>query len=174
MDNLLSAVNGDLVHHIKGALTFLTMTSRECSWLDPSYQRHITFACTGCYQLHPHHRLGIITLTYHRYQFTDHKRMDSLVSEGRLYAHSLCPRLLHNWIQRHRKEMNPGCQVQDLLDTSKPVAPYVKAREINLWTCWAIGESNPRPFARTASGLTTGPPRLRKNLLMVTKCQVIS
>ena len=25
MDNLLSAVNGGLVHHIKGALTFLTM-----------------------------------------------------------------------------------------------------------------------------------------------------
>ena len=33
---------------------------RECSWLDQSYQRHITFLCTGCYQLHPHHRLGII------------------------------------------------------------------------------------------------------------------
>ena len=33
----------------------------ECSRLDPTYQRHITFACTGCYQLHPHHRLGIIT-----------------------------------------------------------------------------------------------------------------
>ena len=29
------------------------MMSRECSWLDPSYQHHITFACTGCYQLHP-------------------------------------------------------------------------------------------------------------------------
>ena len=24
-------------------------------------RRHITFACTGCYQLHRHHRLGIIT-----------------------------------------------------------------------------------------------------------------
>ena len=30
-------------------------------WLDPSYQRHITFACTGCYQLHPHHHPGIVT-----------------------------------------------------------------------------------------------------------------
>ena len=53
MDNLLSAVNCDFGHHIKGALTFLTMLSRECSRLDPSYQHHITFACTGCYQLHP-------------------------------------------------------------------------------------------------------------------------
>ena len=44
----------------RGAL-HLTMMGRECSWLDPSYQRHITCACTGCYQLHPHHRLGIIT-----------------------------------------------------------------------------------------------------------------
>ena len=32
-----------LVHHIKGALTFLTMMSRECNRLDPSYKRHITF-----------------------------------------------------------------------------------------------------------------------------------
>ena len=33
----------------------------ECSCLDPSYERHITFACTGCYLLHPHHRLEIFT-----------------------------------------------------------------------------------------------------------------
>ena len=58
--------------------------------LDPSYHRHITFACTGCYQLHTHHRLGIITLTYHQYQFTDHERMDSLVSYGKMYAHNIC------------------------------------------------------------------------------------
>ena len=38
------------------------------------------------------------------------------------------------------------------------VLSYVKARKINLWTCWAIGESNPGPFQRAASGLTTGPP----------------
>ena len=37
------------------------MMDRECSRLDPNYQRHITFACTGCYHLHPHHRLSIIT-----------------------------------------------------------------------------------------------------------------
>ena len=45
----------------QGRFDILTMMGRECSRLDPSYQRHITFACTGSYQLHPHHRLGIIT-----------------------------------------------------------------------------------------------------------------
>ena len=35
-----------------GHFDILTMMGRECSRLDPSYQRHITFACTGCYQLH--------------------------------------------------------------------------------------------------------------------------
>ena len=45
----------------QGRFDFLTMMGREYSRLDPSYQPHITFACTGCYQLHPHHRLGIIT-----------------------------------------------------------------------------------------------------------------
>ena len=62
LDNLFSAVNcGFGPHHIKGALTLLTIMSRECSRFNPSYQRHITFAGTGCYQLHPHYRLGIIT-----------------------------------------------------------------------------------------------------------------
>ena len=45
----------------QGHFDILTMMGRECSRLDPSYQRHITFASTGCYQVHPHHRLGIIT-----------------------------------------------------------------------------------------------------------------
>ena len=40
----------------QGRFDILTMMGRECR-LDPTYQRHITFACTGCYQLHPHHRL---------------------------------------------------------------------------------------------------------------------
>ena len=69
---------------------------------------------------------------------------------------TFCPRLLHNWIQRLRKEINPGCRLQDQLNTSEPTAVR-KAREINLWTCWAIGKSNPGPFTRAASGLTTGP-----------------
>ena len=51
IDSLVNyiAINCGFGHHIKGALTFLTMMNR----LEPSYQRHITFACTGCYQLHP-------------------------------------------------------------------------------------------------------------------------
>ena len=48
-------------YHIKSVFTFLTTMGKECSRHDSSYQRHITFALTGCYQLHPHHRLGIIT-----------------------------------------------------------------------------------------------------------------
>ena len=56
----------------------LTMMSRECNRLDPSYQRRITFAYTGLYQLHPHHRIGIITPTYRRYQVTDLECMGEL------------------------------------------------------------------------------------------------
>ena len=83
--------------------------------------------------------MGIITQTYHRYQFTDSERTDSLVNYVRLYAHNICPWLFNNWIQRYRKEINSGCQVQDQLNTSEPTAAHVKVREINLWTCWAIG-----------------------------------
>ena len=39
------------------ALWHLNDDGRECSRHDPTYQRHITFACKGCYQLHHHHRL---------------------------------------------------------------------------------------------------------------------
>ena len=46
----------------QGRFDISTMMGRECSRLDPSYQSHITFACTGCYQLNPYHRLHIITL----------------------------------------------------------------------------------------------------------------
>ena len=56
-------------------ITFNDDGQRVPIWLDPSYQRHITFACTDCYQLHPHHRLGIITP-----DFADPERMDSFVS----------------------------------------------------------------------------------------------
>ena len=41
----------------QGLFDILTMMGRECIMLDPTYWRHITFACTGCYQLHSHHRL---------------------------------------------------------------------------------------------------------------------
>ena len=44
----------------QGRFDIFNDDGRECSRLDSSYQRHITFACTGWYQLHPHHRLGII------------------------------------------------------------------------------------------------------------------
>ena len=74
---------------------------------------------------------------------------------------TFCPRLLHNWIQRHPKKMNPGCRVQDQLNTSEPTAPYIIGRELNLRKLpnqqW---ESNPqsseqlRPMAIKTSAST--------------------
>ena len=48
-------------------------------------------------------------------------------------------------------EMNPGRRAQDQLNTNEPTAPYVKAQESNLGTCWVIGESNLGPFASEAA-----------------------
>ena len=107
----------------------------------------------------PHHRLGIINLDLSPVPVYRPQNDGQLVSQDRLYAHKLCPRFLHNLIQRHQKKMNPGCRVQDQLNTSEPTAPYIKARKINLSMCWVIGESNPGPFARAASGLTSGIPK---------------
>ena len=69
-------------HPVNRGPLHLTMMGRECSWLDPSYQRHITFACAGCYQLHAPITVQALLLlpTYCRYQFTNPERMDSLVS----------------------------------------------------------------------------------------------
>ena len=133
-------------HPVNRGALHLTMMGRECSWLDPSYQRHITFACTGCYQLHLYHRLGIITPDLLPVPIYRPERMDSLVSKGRLYAHNLCPRLLHNWIQRYQKEMNPGCRVPDQLNTNEPTVPYIIGRKLNLrkLSGWQW-ESNPQP-----------------------------
>ena len=93
-----------------------------------------------------HHRLGIITPNLLPVPIYRPERMDCLVSWGRLYAHNLCPRLLHNWIQRHQEEMNPGCRVQDQLNTNELTAPYIIGRELNLRKLpgrqW---ESNPQP-----------------------------
>ena len=32
----------------------------------------------------------------------------------------------------HQKEMNPGCRIQDQLNTNEPTAPYITGRELNL------------------------------------------
>ena len=42
--------------------------------------------------------------------------------------------------------MNPDFQAQDQLSTNETTAPYLKAQEINLWTCWAIGNWTPDPL----------------------------
>ena len=64
-------------------LSHLTMMGRECSSLDPSYQRHITSASTGCYRLHPYHPLCIVTPTYRRYQFIDPEKMNRIAWSAR-------------------------------------------------------------------------------------------
>ena len=73
----------------QGRFDILTMMGSECSRLDPRYQRHITFACTGCYQLYHHHRLR----HYYPRPIADTnlptpKGWISLVSKGRLYGHT--------------------------------------------------------------------------------------
>ena len=49
-------------------------------------------------------------------------------------------------IQRHQKEMNAGCRVQDQLNINEPTSPYIIGRELNLRKLpgrqW---ESNPQP-----------------------------
>ena len=37
----------------QGRFDIFNDDDRECSRLDPTYQRHITFACAGCYQTTP-------------------------------------------------------------------------------------------------------------------------
>ena len=48
--------------------------------------------------------------------------------------------------------MNPGCRVQDKLNTSEPIAPYIIGRELNLRKLpgrqW---ESNPQPSEQLRS-----------------------
>ena len=87
-----------------GAL-HLTMICRECSWLDPSYQSHITFACTGCYQLHPH------SPSKHYYprliagtNLPTTKGGIAWLAKTDWTHIILCQMLLHNWIQRHQIE----------------------------------------------------------------------
>ena len=59
----------------------------------------------------------------------------------------------------HLKEMDPYCRTHDQNNTNEPTAPYVKAKEINLWTSCVIRELNLGRFARAANGLSTEPPR---------------
>ena len=121
---------------------------RECSRLDPSYQRHITFACTCCYTNYtPYHHLGII--------------IPRLIAGTNLptpegwiawLAKADCTHI--NFAQgyytieskRHRKEMNPGCRIQDQLNINEPTAPYIIGREFNLRkTARSVVESNLQP-----------------------------
>ena len=65
--------------------------------------------------------------------------------------------------QRHQKEINPGCRVQDQLNTSEPTAPYIIRRELNLRKLldrkW---ESNPQPSEQLRP-MTIKTSRLYRN-----------
>ena len=77
----------------QGRLVILMMMGRECSRRN---QSNISFACTGCYQLHPHYRLDIDIPDLSPIPILLPRRGNSLVRQGKLYAYNCCPRLLHN------------------------------------------------------------------------------
>ena len=56
------------------------MMDRECSWLDPSYQRHIHLHVQAATNYTPITVQTLLPPTYCRYQFTEPEMMDSLVS----------------------------------------------------------------------------------------------
>ena len=129
------------------ALWHFNDDGRECSRLDSTYQRHITFSCTGCYQLHPHHRLK----HYYPRFIAD---INLPTSKGWIawLAKAECTHITfaqdyykieskdtgRKWTQVYR--------VQDQLSANEPTAPYIIGRELNLRKLrgrrW---ESNPQP-----------------------------
>ena len=120
---------------------------RECSRLDPTYQHHITFACTGCYQLHPHHRLrhyyprliaGTNLPTSKGWIAWLVKAECTHITFAQGYYTIESKDTWRKWTHVYR--------VQDQLSANEPTAPYIIGRELNLkklpgWQ-W---ESNPQP-----------------------------
>ena len=118
---------------MKRCALHLTMMGRECSWLDPSYQRHITFACTGCYQLHPpsssrHYYPQLIAGT----NLPTPKGWIALLAKADCTHITFAQGYYTIESKRHQKGINPGCRVPDQLNTSEPTAPYIISRELNL------------------------------------------
>ena len=129
------------------ALWHFNDDGRECSRLDPTYQRHITFACTGCYQLHPHHRLGIITPDLSPVPiYRPQKGWIAWLAKAGC-THIIFARDYYTNESKDSGRNEPRfCQVQDQFSTNEPPAPYIKGRELNLRKLpdrqW---ESNPQP-----------------------------
>ena len=116
----------------RGAL-HLTMMGRECSWLDTSYQRHITFACTCCYQLHPispsrHYYPRLIAGT----NLPTPKEWIAWLAKADCTHITFAQGYYTIKSKGTRRKINPGCRVQDQLNTSEPTAPYIIDRELNI------------------------------------------
>ena len=142
--------------HIKGAFNIFYEDGQRVQLKAP----HLHVQAATKYTPPPR-RLGTITQTYHRYQFTDPERMDSLVSQGTMFAHNLCPierkDKRRKWTRIVRPKTNREKKRKHQPNTIEPTAPYANGREIILWTCLEIGESKLRPFARATSDVITGP-----------------
>ena len=89
------------------------------------------YCATGCYQLHPHHCPGIITpdlLPVPIYR----------PPKGWIawLAKADCMHITfakgNYTIESKGTRRNPGCRVQDKLNTNEPTAPYIIGREFNL------------------------------------------
>ena len=82
----LIIISGQFIKHHKwwfgpqhqGRFDISTMMGRECSRLDPSYQRHIHIQAATNYT--PITVSALLPSTYRLYQFTDPEKMDLLVS----------------------------------------------------------------------------------------------
>ena len=117
------------------------MMDRACSRLNPSYQHHITFACTRLYQLDEITVLALLSLpqTNRRYKFTDpEEMMNSLVSKDTMFAHTFYPGLLPVEFKRQEKEMNFDCPDQNEFNTNEPIAPNLKALKITTPSIYEI------------------------------------
>ena len=106
---------------------------RECSWLDLSYPHYICI-----YRLLPTTSPSPSRHYYPRFiagiNLPTPKGWIAWLAKTDC-THITLPKQLHNWIQRNQQEMNPGCRIQDQLNTSESTAPYIIGRELNLRNC---------------------------------------
>ena len=100
---------------------------------------------------------ALLLPTYSRYQFTDPKGWIAWLAKANCTHITFAQGYYTIEIKGTGRKWTQvvGSKTNSIQWTT---TPNVKAQEINLWTCWAIRELNHGPFARAASGLTTGPP----------------
>ena len=113
----------------RGALHL--MMGSESSFLDPSYQRHITFACTGCYQLHPpspskHYYPRIIAGT----NLPTPKGWIAWLAKADCTHITIAQGYYTIYSNGTRRKWTQV--VQDQLNTSEPTASYIIGRVLHL------------------------------------------